>query len=221
MQQPDIVRYHRAIALLVPSGAYQRQHGKRPLTDPSADFLQMQVHRFEVGVRQHEPGADAPRRADGAEQVGPLIALIAWCCRSAAPLRPDARQAALLTNTSFVLPPQLDRFALCGRGDDGGDQLGEVFLCASCAAASAWGWRGRTEIWLNINVFRSRLTLRSCIGKIWSRRSRQRQRTTPSSAISDPWRTQAASCAFSSTDSLGDAPPPCGRSDRPAMPCSL
>src|SRR6202035_2028471 len=116
MQQPDIVRYHRAIALLVPSGAVQRQHGKRPLTDPSADFLQMQVHRFEVGVRQHEPGADAPRRADGAEQVGPLIALIAWCCRSAAPLRPDARQAALLTNTSFVLPPQLDRLALCGRG---------------------------------------------------------------------------------------------------------
>lgn len=35
-------------------------------------------------------------------------------------------------------------------------------------------------------------------------RSRNRQRTTPSSAISGPWRTQAASCVFSSTDSFGD-----------------
>jgi hypothetical protein len=139
MQQPDIVRHHQAIALLVPSSAVQRQHGKRPLRDPLADFLQMQVHCFEVGVRQHEPDADAPRRADGAEQVGPFVTLIAWRGRSTAPLRPDARQAALLTNTSFVLPPQLDRLALCGGGNDGGNQLSEVFLCASCAAASAWG----------------------------------------------------------------------------------
>lgn len=139
MQQPDIVRHHQAIALLVPTRAVQREHGKRPPSNPSADFLQMQVHCFDVGVRQHEPGADAPRRADGAEQVGPFVTLIAWGGRSAAPLRPDARQAALLTNTSFVLPPQLDRLALCGRGNDGGNQLGEVFLCASCAAALAWG----------------------------------------------------------------------------------
>jgi hypothetical protein len=81
----------------------------------------------------------------------------------------------------FFLPPQLDRLALCGRGNDGSNQVGEVFLCTSCAAASAWGWRGRAEMWLNINVFRNRLTLRSCIGKknrarIWSRRSRKRHR---------------------------------------------
>jgi hypothetical protein len=51
--------------------------------------------------------------------------------------RPDAGQAALLTNARLILPPQLDRPTLCGSGDRGGNQVGEVFLCAFCAAASA------------------------------------------------------------------------------------
>jgi hypothetical protein len=34
--------------------------------------------------------------------------------------RPDAGQAALLTNARLILPPQLDRPPLCGRGDRGG-----------------------------------------------------------------------------------------------------
>jgi hypothetical protein len=40
-------------------------------------------------------------------------------------------------------------------------------------------------------------------------------------ARSGPWRTQLASCAFSSSVSLAGVPPPCGRSDRPVRPWSL
>jgi hypothetical protein len=94
MQQPDIVRYHQAIALLVPSSAVQRQHTKRPLSDPSADFLQMQVHSFDVGVRQHESGADGSRRADGAGLVIAGAPLIAHA-QSAAASRPRPQRPRL------------------------------------------------------------------------------------------------------------------------------
>ena len=77
MQQPDIVRQHQPFTAPVPSGAVQRQHGKGALTDLAADLSQVQVHGFDVGVRQHEPTADNPRRADSTKQIGPFVALIA------------------------------------------------------------------------------------------------------------------------------------------------
>lgn len=77
MQQPDIVRQHQPFTDPVPSSAVQRQHGKGALADLAADLLQMQVHGFDVGVRQHEPAADASRRADSTKQIGPLVPLIA------------------------------------------------------------------------------------------------------------------------------------------------
>jgi hypothetical protein len=90
MQQSDIVRQHQQFTDPVPPGAVQCQHGKGALADLAADLLQMQVHGFDVGVRQHEPAADASRWADRAKQIGPFIPLIAERRRSAAPLRPDA-----------------------------------------------------------------------------------------------------------------------------------
>ena len=74
-----------------------------------------------IGVRQHEPRATASCRTYSAKQIGPLVTLIARHAGSAAALRPDAGQAALLTNTGFVLPPQFDRFFSRGRGNCGGN----------------------------------------------------------------------------------------------------
>src|ERR1700674_5288958 len=65
--------------------------------------------------------------------------------RTAAALCPDAGQCALLTNPGFVLPPKFDRFFARMLGDDGFDQIGEVFLCVSCAAGSCCGWGGRPD----------------------------------------------------------------------------
>ena len=58
-----------------------------------------------IGARQNEPSADAAVRADGAEQIGRLVALVARCCGSAAAFRPDTGQAALLADAGLVLPP--------------------------------------------------------------------------------------------------------------------
>ena len=99
----------------------------------------MQVHRFGVDLGQHQGGTDPARGADRAEQIGPLVALIARRPRAAALLSPDVGQAALLTDPRFVLPPQFDRLAAGMLRNDSGDQFGEVFLCASCAAASCSG----------------------------------------------------------------------------------
>jgi hypothetical protein len=136
-QQPDIVRHDQATAGLMPPGAVECYDSESTRADPAADLLQMQIHRLDIGVRQHEPRPDTPCRAYSAEQVGTFVALIAKRGGSAAALRPDAGQAAFLPNARFVLPPQFDGLGLRGRGDDGGNQIGKVFLCASCAAASA------------------------------------------------------------------------------------
>ncbi len=137
MEQANIVRHHQPIAQLVPSSTVQRQHREGPLVHLGADFLQMQVHGVDIGVRQHQPCTDASRWADSAERIGPFVTLIAWHSGPGTTLCPDAGQAALLTNPRFVLPPQLDWLPLCDRRNGGGNQIGEVFLCASCAAASA------------------------------------------------------------------------------------
>ena len=137
VQQPNIVRHHQAVAGLMPTRTVQCHDSKSAWTDPAADFLQMQVHGLGIGVRQYQTRSDTTCRAYSAEQVGTFVTLVAQRGGSAAALRPDAGQAAFLPNARFVLPPQLDGLAFRGRGDDGGNQIGKVFLCASCAAASA------------------------------------------------------------------------------------
>jgi hypothetical protein len=89
MEQADIVRHHEPIAQPVLSCTVQRQHREGALAHLGADFLQMQFHGVDIGVRQHKPGADASRRAHRAEQVRPFVSLIAWRSRSAATLPPD------------------------------------------------------------------------------------------------------------------------------------
>src|SRR5215218_10206474 len=86
------------------------------------------------------------RRTDGSEQIGPVVALIARRPRPGAALGPHAGQRALLADTGFILPPELDRLAARVRRDGSDDQIGKVFLCACWIAASCSGQRGRTEI---------------------------------------------------------------------------
>ena len=51
----------------------------------------------------------------------------------------------LLADARLVLEPDLERSAPRGLGDRGGYRLDEVFLNASWASGSVFGWRGRTE----------------------------------------------------------------------------
>src|SRR6202034_1341859 len=59
--------------------------------DALADFGQVQAHQLGVDGRQYKRCSDGPRRADGAEDIGPVMALIAWCRRPGASPCPDPR----------------------------------------------------------------------------------------------------------------------------------
>ena len=144
-QQADVGRDVEFAARPMPAGAVEDEDGVRAGGDLGADLRQVQVHRLDVDARQHQCGADAARRTDGAEQIGRGVALIARRTRAAALVGPDVGQASLLADACFILPPQLDRLAPSMLGKGRGDQLGEVFSCASWAAMSCSGWRGRTE----------------------------------------------------------------------------
>ena len=130
----------------MPSSPVHYQYGMGTGCDQGADLMQVKVHRARIGAGENQRRSGVTGRTNRAEYVRPLIALIAQRHRAAAAFGPAVSQAALLTNPGFVLPPEFDRPPAHGFGNDLCDELGEVFLCVSWAAASALGCRGRTEI---------------------------------------------------------------------------
>ena len=70
------VFWHIEFAGGVPSGAVEQQHGMCAFGDVARDFVEVELHRFGVGIGQRERGANAPSRADRAKQVGVVVTLI-------------------------------------------------------------------------------------------------------------------------------------------------
>jgi hypothetical protein len=129
----------------VPAGAVEHEHRVRSGRDGAGDLGEVIVHRARVGEGHDEPCRHSALRTDGAEYVGPLVAGVAGRPRAGAPLRPDAGEGSLLADAGLVLEPDLQRSPTDGLGDRSGYRLTEVFLKASCASGSVFGWRGRTE----------------------------------------------------------------------------
>jgi hypothetical protein len=86
----------------VPSGAIEDEDGMGTGCDALADLGQVQAHQFGVDGWQHEGCSNGPCRADGAEDIGPVMALIARRRRPGAAACPDPRQRPLLTNPGFI-----------------------------------------------------------------------------------------------------------------------
>src|SRR5450631_2467620 len=150
----------------------------------AANFLEMEVHGVGVGIRRNQGRAYISTGADSAEDVGRLPSPITRRGRTTAAFCPDPGQCALLTNSGFVLPPDFDRFCARMLGDCGVDQIGKVFLCASCAMGSCCGWSDRTGKRRNPSRRNIAPTLRSAkVTLNWvlmtRARSTRRQRTTP------------------------------------------
>lgn len=59
--------------------------------DACRDYCKMRVHGFGAGVGHDDGGASCASRADGAEDVGPLIAGVLGFARGAEPLRAQMR----------------------------------------------------------------------------------------------------------------------------------
>src|SRR6202045_3693494 len=72
----------------MPAGAIEQHNGMVARRDVATDLGEMQVHHLAVGYRQDEGDAGIARGTDSAEQIRPIVALVARCPRSAAALVP-------------------------------------------------------------------------------------------------------------------------------------
>jgi hypothetical protein len=96
----------------------------------------VELHHVSVGVGQHEGRPDAAGRADRAEQIGVVIALVGglpWPRPASGPL-PD--KAVLLADTGLVLKPDFDRRRLRQSVEMSLQRVREVFLKASTIRSS-------------------------------------------------------------------------------------
>jgi len=119
--------------------AVEHEGGMGARGDLPADLGQMQRHDLGVGGWDDEGRRGAALWTDGAEDIGPFVALIARRTGPCASFGPDAGQCALLTNARLVLEPDFDGLVFGVVGEPCRDHCGEVFLKASCAASSVWG----------------------------------------------------------------------------------
>ena len=101
----------------------------------------MLVHRLGIDRRHDDGRADTTLRADGAEQMCGVVAIVLHHERATADRCPDVGMGAFLAHAGFILIPDLDWQAAGDRAAEqrGLHQAGEVFLKASWAAASCFG----------------------------------------------------------------------------------
>ena len=130
---------HAELAGRVPSGAIEQQHGVRALGDVARDLVEVELHRFGVGEGQRERRALAARRADRAEEIGVLVALIGGLARPRSAPRPLPDEAVLLADAGLVLEPDFDRRSRRQIGQMRLQRRGEVFLNASTISPSCAG----------------------------------------------------------------------------------
>ncbi len=110
--QGDVFRYIEFRGQM-PTRLIKDNHGVGAWGNGSADHGEMLLHRVGIAVGHDEAGALALCRTDGAEDVGPLGALIVRCPRARATLGPSAGELVRLTYSGFVLPPQLNLEVFC------------------------------------------------------------------------------------------------------------
>ena len=100
------------------------------------DFVEVELHHVGVGVGKRQGRSDAARRADRAEQIGVVVALIGGLSWSRSAPGPLADEAVLLADPGFVLEPDFDRRRLGRPFQMGLQRAREVFLNASTIRSS-------------------------------------------------------------------------------------
>lgn len=110
-----------------------------------ADLVEVELHGRSVGKQQRHGCSLAARRADGAEQVYALIALVGGLPGPRATARPLLHDTVLLANSGFILKPHLDGLALRRSARWASSVRGKPFN-SSMIRASCAGWRGRALI---------------------------------------------------------------------------
>src|SRR3546814_4119438 len=86
----------------MPAGAIADQYGMSPRRDLGADLAQVGVHGLGIGVGHDHGGADGAVGADGSEDVGGDVPVVAHHARARADRCPDVGVAALLADAGLV-----------------------------------------------------------------------------------------------------------------------
>jgi len=104
--------------------------------DITRDFVEVELHHVSVGVRQREGRSDAASRADCAEQIGVVVALVRGLARARPAPGPLPNLAVLLADAGLVLKPDFDRRRLGDAIEMSLQRVREVFLKASTIRSS-------------------------------------------------------------------------------------
>ena len=123
----------------MPSGPVEQQHRVSASGDMQGDLVEMTLHGVGVGDGQRKCGTHAARWADGAEQVGALVALVGGLDRPRAAARPLPDETVLLPDPRLVLEPDLDLLLARHARKVGRERAGEVFLNAWMTSPSCLG----------------------------------------------------------------------------------
>ena len=123
--------------------------------DVERDFVEMELHHVGVGIGQRQRRPDAAGGADGAEQIGVVIALVGglpWPRSAPGPL---PNLAVLLADAGLVFKPDFNRRRFGQAFEMSLQRAREVFLNASTIRSSCAGWRGLALICEKPSFFRS------------------------------------------------------------------
>ena len=106
-QEGDILAIQ---CLTMPARPIHDDHGMTVFRHLFRDRLHVALHGGFVDAGQYQTHGLLSCRAHGAIQIGILKLLLPQCARARAFFRPLSGQAALLTDTGFILKPQIDLF---------------------------------------------------------------------------------------------------------------
>ena len=129
--------------------------------DVQGYLVEMQLHSVGVGEGQRQPCAHAPRRTDGAKEIGTLVALVRGLDRPRSPPGPLSDKAVLLADAGLVLEPDLDLPLARHAPEMCRKRPAEVFLKAAMTSPSCLGCRGRALICEKPRCFSSLPMVRS------------------------------------------------------------
>ena len=129
----------------MPPGLIDDDDGMGTGRDGCGDFPQMKGHGGGVASGEHQGRADAPGRADGAEDIGRAGSLIVGSRGASSPFRPASCDLVFLSDPGFVLPPDFYGRSCREIVPDFRHSGGEVFLNAATASEFCVWWRGRAE----------------------------------------------------------------------------